>query len=369
MLLTYAAFCIAIFKIFKIQLNKWTVPTAVLGGVVLVGSMVLIMNYFYPHSRVAFRAYISVPINPIVKGLIVEVPVKPNTHVEKGDVLFKIDPKVYQLALNQKKAELEVAKSQVPQLKASVEEAQSSMDKAKSERDRTKMAYDRAQKAGAAMAATILESKRQFAVSAQAALQKSMATLRRNQFELKTLEKEKINQLQADVDAAQFDLECTVVRAPSAGYLTHVRARPGLLAVPFPVRSALLFIPDGNRFTIACFRQNAMQNLKEGYEAELTFPALPGKVFKGKIERVMPALGEGEISASGTMMKTRELMEAKQGLVPVLVKIEDDMSEYILPDGALASVAVYSGKVHHVAVIRKILLRMKSWENYLYFDH
>ena len=32
MILTYTAFCYTIFKIFKIPLNKWTVPTAVLGG-------------------------------------------------------------------------------------------------------------------------------------------------------------------------------------------------------------------------------------------------------------------------------------------------------------------------------------------------
>jgi len=32
LILTYAAICIVIFKVFKIPLNKWTVPTAVLGG-------------------------------------------------------------------------------------------------------------------------------------------------------------------------------------------------------------------------------------------------------------------------------------------------------------------------------------------------
>jgi hypothetical protein len=101
----------------------------------------------------------------------------------------------------------------------------------------------------------------------------------------------------------------------------------------------------------------------------LIFPALPGKVFKGKIARNLPALGEGELQAGGTMMKTREFLEAKKGLVPVLVKIEDNFEDYILPDGSLAEVAVYSGKAHHVAVIRKILLRMKSWQNYIYFDH
>jgi multidrug resistance efflux pump len=68
LILTYTAICIAIFKIFKIPLNKWTVPTAVLGGIVLVGGLVFLMNYNHPHSRTAFRAFVTTPIIPNVKG-------------------------------------------------------------------------------------------------------------------------------------------------------------------------------------------------------------------------------------------------------------------------------------------------------------
>ncbi len=38
LLLTYAALCVVIFKVFKIPLNKWTVPTAVLGGIIFIYS-------------------------------------------------------------------------------------------------------------------------------------------------------------------------------------------------------------------------------------------------------------------------------------------------------------------------------------------
>ena len=50
LILTYASICVAIFKIFKIPLNKWTVPTAVLGGVVLIGTLIFLMNYNHPYS-------------------------------------------------------------------------------------------------------------------------------------------------------------------------------------------------------------------------------------------------------------------------------------------------------------------------------
>ncbi|MDK6765003.1 hypothetical protein QP380_06995, partial [Klebsiella aerogenes] len=52
LLLCYAALCIVIFKVFRIPLNKWTVPTAVLGGVILIGMLIPGMNYNFPYSEV-----------------------------------------------------------------------------------------------------------------------------------------------------------------------------------------------------------------------------------------------------------------------------------------------------------------------------
>ena len=92
LILTYAAICIAIFKIFKIPLNKWSVPTAVLGGIVLIGALILFMNYNHPYSEIARQYFVTTPIVPNVTGQVVEVPVKGNQPLEKDDVLFKLDP-------------------------------------------------------------------------------------------------------------------------------------------------------------------------------------------------------------------------------------------------------------------------------------
>ena len=44
-ILTYVAFAWAMFKIFKIPVNKWTIPTAALGGIFIVSGLILLMNY------------------------------------------------------------------------------------------------------------------------------------------------------------------------------------------------------------------------------------------------------------------------------------------------------------------------------------
>ena len=70
------------------------------------------------------------------------------------------------------------------------------------------------------------------------------------------------------------------------------------------------------------------------------------------------------ISGIGTAQAFQQL-----GRVPVEIRITDDMTEYNLPAGSRAQVAVYSDHWHHVAIMRRILLRMSSWQNYLYLDH
>ncbi|MFA0520236.1 biotin/lipoyl-binding protein, partial [Vibrio sp. 10N.222.55.E8] len=91
-MMTYAALCITIFKVFNIPLNKWTVPTAVLGGVVLIGTLILLMNYNHPFTQLGNQVYSTTPIVSGVRGKVIEVPVEANKPLKKGDILFKIDP-------------------------------------------------------------------------------------------------------------------------------------------------------------------------------------------------------------------------------------------------------------------------------------
>ena len=73
LILTYTAICIAVFKVFKIPMNKWTVPTAILGGIAMIGLLLMVMNYNHPYGKFAKEVYVSVPIVPAVRGLVISV--------------------------------------------------------------------------------------------------------------------------------------------------------------------------------------------------------------------------------------------------------------------------------------------------------
>jgi multidrug resistance efflux pump len=140
-----------------------------------------------------------------------------------------------------------------------------------------------------------------------------------------------------------------------------------MMAAALPLRPTMVFVHEETAPMIAAFRQNSALRLRAGYEAEIVFPSIPGRVFTGEVVQVLPSLAEGQLQNSGSLVGTQALQSI--GRVLVEIRITDDLSEFGLPTGTRAQVAVYSDHFHHVAIMRKILLRMSSWQNYLYLDH
>ncbi len=372
LILTYTAICIAIFKIFKIPLNKWTVPTAALGGVVLISTLVLLMNYNHPFSQFAGQYYVTTPIISNVRGKVIEIDAAANTSLKQGDVLYKIDPTPFQAEVTQKQAALEQAKQNVLQLESIYKSAQAQTIKAQAEVDRIDKEYKRylaGYKKGAFTAQQV-DTRKQNLLASQAQLESAQA----NQEQARIGYESKIDGVniqiaaaQAQLDKAEFNLEQTIVTAPTDGYVTQVMLRPGMMSLPVPLLPAMTFVHKEDEYYIAAFRQNSLLRLKAGYEAEFLFNAIPGRVFKGEVVEVMPSIAEGQVQISRGLVSGAAL--ANTGRTLVKLKINDDMSPYNLPDGANAEVAVYSDHFHHVAVMRKVLIRMKSWQNYLFLDH
>ena len=372
LLLTYTAICIAVFKIFKIPLNKWSVPTAALGGVILVGTLVLVMNYNHPYTYMSREFFVTTAIVPGVGGIVISVDVEPNEIIEKGTVLFRIDPIPYEAIVRQKQALLAGSSDDVKELEAAVAAARALVVEATARRDRSQGEYERFEPifSRGAISANDLENARQTYLADEAALVRAQADLDRAVIAFESGidgENPEVARMQAELEQARYDLERTVVRAPTAGYVAQLILRPGMMAVSLPLRPTLIFVHDEQSPLLAAFRQNSALRLREGYEAEIVYPSIPGRVFHGTVRGVLPNMAEGQMQATGNLIGTQAFVAV--GRIPVMINIDDDMSEYNLPTGTRAQVAVYSDHFHHVAIMRRILLRMSSWQNYLYLDH
>ncbi|WFB50724.1 HlyD family secretion protein [Vibrio coralliilyticus] len=372
LILTYAALCIAIFKIFNIPLNKWTVPTAVLGGVVLVGTLILLMNYNHPFTQLGNQVFSSTPIVSGVRGRVIEVPVEPNKPLKQGDILFMIDPIPYEAEVEKLEAQIKEASQGALGLESDVQEAQAAQAQAIADRDKAQREYARYQRGydKGAFTEQELDTRHQEYKATEAAVKVAEARVDQAKIALNSEiggENTTVARLLAELRQAEFDLEQTIVRAPTDGFATQLALRPGVMAVPLPLAPVMTFVHTEETLYAAAFRQNSLQRLQPGYEAEFLFRALPGKVFKGEVVDVLPAIGESQFQARGALLGTEALRTS--GRVFVTLKITDDLSDYHLPMGTAVEVAVYSDQFTHVSIMRKVLIRMKSWQNYLYLDH
>ncbi len=372
LILTYVALCVAVFKIFKLPLNKWTVPTAALGGVVLISALMLLMNYNHPFTHLASQAYVATPIVPTVQGRVIDVPVTPNRPLKQGDPLFSIDPTVYAAEVRRLQAALSDAQSGDIQLDSTVQVASSRRLQAKAQLDRAEREFERYRQAYEKGAATQqdFENRRQQFLGSRSAYEAAVAEEERAREASESSfegESPQVAEIRARLTEAEFNLEETVVRAPTDGYVTQVALRPGMMAVPLPLRPVMIFIHDEEKYFYAAFRQNSVQRLEPGYEAEFLFQAIPGRVFGGEVVEVLPAIGEASVQAAGQLGGTSFFSQA--GRVVVKLRLNDDLGDLRLPAGSSTEVAVYSEHFHHVSIIRKVLLRMKSWQNYVYLDH
>lgn len=373
LILTYGALCYAVFKVFKIPLNKWTVPTALLGGVFMVGFIILAMNYNHPYSTMGRFYFATTPIVPQVRGRVIEVPVQANTPLKKGDVLFRIDPSVYQADVDRRRAALAEAEQNVLKLGAAVEAAEAKVREVTAERDRAKAQFERYEAANRAAGQNKVFSEQQIDNQRHLYLAKEaeLASAIANERQARLAHESQIGgvnttvaQLKAQLEEAEYNLAQTVVRAPTDGFVTQLFLRPGVMATPLPLSPVMVFVHDENMVFAAGFVQNYLQRIKAGYDAEIAFDAVPGRVFRAKVKSVLDVVAQGQLQASGTLIDPAS--RRAPGHAVVVFEIVDDLSPYQLPPGISGQVAVYSEHWHMLAIIRKILLRMQSWTHYVF---
>jgi multidrug resistance efflux pump len=373
LILIYVSICYVVFKVFKIPVNQWSLATAGLGGIVGIVLLLLIMNYNHPFTKNA-RIYFTVtPVLPAVRGRVVEVPVQANAPLKEGDLLFRIDPKPYQYVVDQKKASLAEAEQNVKQLKASLDQATAGAERANAQLVLAQQTYERQEelfekkvvaKATLDDATRNLEASKQTWVGAKAEEERARLAYSSNIEGVNTT----VARLTAELADAQYDLDQTAVRAPASGFVTQVALRPGMYVVPAPLRPVMAFVNTDvhDQGLGAAFQQNSLQRVKAGDESEVAFDAIPGRVFRGKVRIVLDAIAAGQIQASGALVDYGARTEGGRALA--IIDLDEDLSRYQLPVGAAAQVAIYTQYWHHVSLLRKILLRMRSWENYVFLE-
>jgi len=369
LILTYAAFAYGAFRIFKIPVNGFTLLTAVLGGAALIGALLLGMNYNHPYTKQARFYFHTTPIVPGVSGIVTEVPVQGGAALKAGDVLFRINPEPFQNAVKAKEAALAAAMQTTLQLRATADAAQKKLESALADRDSAKDIFERSKKLleSGAIAQAQFERAKNNLGAAEATAQSAKSEADRALLEAEAVVagvNTDVARLQSELDTAKFNLEQSVVRAPTDGTVQQNFLRPGMFAASMPLRPVMIFLHDEKPKFTAAFLQNSAQRIENNSEAEFILPAVPGRFFKGKVNGVGAFIAQGQLQPSGNLIDPEQIKG--EGRILVLIEPEENISKYLVVPGSSAEVAVYTHHMHHLAIMRKVLLRMKSWTNFIF---
>ena len=292
-------------------------------GVVIVGAIVFAWYTYSPMSADARLFRFIVPIVPNVSGQVVEVPIHGGeVTLNEGDVLFRIDPAPYEYSVRQLEAQVKRFEAEWRLARINV---------------------DRAQKLVATQAAARVDLDIWTA-------NMDMATAQ-------------IESTRAQLDDARWKLEETVVRAPADGYVVNLQLRPGSYVTSIPMASSMAFVTTEDSPVLASFSQSAIRKIAAGNDVEVTFNHNPGRVFPGKIERVVGISSQSQLSASSTLPSFTGAPVTDRW--PVMVVLDDETATRFMSQGAGGIVVVYtdSGKPFHI--ISKVAIRLMAWLNYL----
>jgi hypothetical protein len=120
---------------------------------------------------------------------------------------------------------------------------------------------------------------------------------------------------------------------------------------------------------VAWFHQNGQLRLDDTSVVEVIFDNIPGKVFSGKPRMMIATPGEDQIWTRDKIFDAS--VAVSQPLSPVLIEITDpDYDSYAsqVPAGSHAQAVIYGEQFQQLALVRKTLLRMSAWMNYLSFS-
>jgi multidrug resistance efflux pump len=301
-----------------------------------------------PYTSQANIGTFLVQIAPEVSGPVVEVGVRDNVPVKKGQVLFRIDPLPFEIALRAAEANLAVASQNANASAADVRVADAQLQGQRVDLAATqqlgKIVLDLAAKR--AVSETSAIRARADIAKTRADISRAVAESERARIRLGEVgdRNAQVRQALAAMEQAQLDLEHSTVVAPADGAVTNLRLSPGQFAGGG--QPVLSFLAAGPRWVTAAMRENQLGNIAAGNRAFVVFDDHPGKVFPAHVESVGWGIAQGGEAPTGQLPDVNApsgwLREPQRFPVRIVLDASDDAARKLPPgrSGAQANVVV-----------------------------
>ena len=348
--------------------NTVTQVTVVVIPIVALTALILMLNVYAPSSADVRVVKYVVQVVPQVRGQVIEVPVEGNSPVKKGAVLFRIDPKPYQLEVRALEAQLANAEggvvSQNEQLRAAV--GKTSSTRAKLDLARARVKQNRELATSGAGDRFALEQATTNLQDLEAQMRSDLAAEAQIRAELGAVvgdDQAEIAQIKANLERAKWELTQTTFYAPSNGTVINLQLRPGQMATALGMLPVMTFVEDQFQ-VIALFHQNELHQVRPGDLAELALLTYPGRIIKASVDSIVWAQGQGQLPMAQQVPQTGAA-PLPPGRFAVRLNIAARDRDVFLAAGAVGQGAIYTQHGHHIHIIRKVILRVGSYLNWL----
>jgi len=241
----------------------------------------------------------KVGISTDVPGIVQDVDVSDNEYVKAGQVLYRLDPRQYQIALNNAKANLAQTALMIDAMKqdykrmqsdVAAEQAQVGLDQTNYNRDVMLLRSNTVSQAIYDQTQSTLESDKNKLESLRQQAQVQLAKLD-GDADIAVERHPQYQEAQAKVDEAQRQLDHTVVTAPFAGLVTNVPAiAPGKYLAAST--TAFYLVDTAHAWIAAQPKETELTYVRPGQSATITVDSYPGVTWHGVVQSISPAASQ-----------------------------------------------------------------------------
>ena len=285
------------------QLRLWLMA----GGILFVAGAAMVLWLRAGRYASTDNAYVhaaKLMVSTDVSGIVSSVDVREGQTVKAGEILFRIDPRQYEIALDNAKASLEQTALSIESMKldykrmistVAAQAAKVELDQATYDRYEPLTSKDFLSKANFDQARFTLQADKSTLESLQQQAQVQLARLMGNP-DLPVTQHPQYLQAKAQVDEAQREFDHTIVRAPFGGRVTQVDAlQPGTYLVAQTAAltntGAVGLVSTDDLWVEANMKETDLTYVKRGDHVDIAVDTYPGKVWSGTVESIAPASG------------------------------------------------------------------------------
>ena len=240
-----------------------------------------------------------VGVSTDVSGIVQDVAVKDNEHVAAGQVLYRLDPRQFQIALDNAKANLSQIALSIDAMKqdyhrmesdVAAQQAQVDLDQKNYERNAMLLKTATVSQAVFDQARYTLDNDKGKLAALQRQVQVQLAKLGGDP-EIPTTDHPQYRQAKAMVDEAQRQLDHTVIAAPFAGTVTNVPSiAPGKY---LSASTTAFFLVDTDHVWVdATPKETELTYVRPGQKATISVDTYPDAEWHGVVESVSPAAAQ-----------------------------------------------------------------------------